>query len=562
MLERVTQCRAIGPMRFLGSATDKKCYQFSIDETLPVSKFRVGDFLKLSPVESASIQEGFSVVLDTYSPDQGTLTVRALSRKVGFSRSQFYVLDEDATDWNAPKITKVLTLLQNRNFKPEVIQLLLGRVISPSSYDLDWVDEWYASRASAAGLNNLQKKALTLPFREKVGLIEGPPGTGKTHLLVWTLIALIAHAKWFNRSIKILVTAQSHHAIDQILKKVAKTLPTAAISSVALWKYGRFDDNQFETLGIGQIQDANTLNEHPCLILGATGFGVYQLLEAKKFPKLFDWVVFDESSQLLTPYACLSLIFGKGHALFYGDTQQLPPILKGNYETTSFVPRSLLQELITRYGVQNRVRLNETYRMNADICKFASEQWYDGELQTVVAKQDQRLELPNYPFFKDRLDDYLDPSQSMVVVPLDHLGAEQSSEEEAAWIANAVKRLMNDYAIAPEQIGIISPHRLQNNTILLALKKALVFSLKLPRVDTVDRMQGSEFDIVLFSATVSDKETIHSSFLKEYRRFNVALTRSRKKFIFVASVFFFQAFPRTEKELVAQMPFEDLFKLN
>jgi Lhr-like helicase len=560
--ERVKQFRAIGPMSFLGRAADKKCYQFSIDAQSAVSKFRVGDFLKLSPVETGQIQEGFSVLLDTYSPEQGILSVRPLSQKVSFSRNQLYALDEDGTDWNAPKISKVLHLLRDPNFKPELIQILLGHVKSVVSGSIDWIEHWYQSKAVAAGLNPLQKQALLLPFREKVGLIEGPPGTGKTHLLVWTLIALVAHAKFFNRSIKILVTAQTHHAIDQILKKVAKTLPEADVSSVFLCKYGRFDEGQFSKLGISQIQNSELLNQHSCLILGATGFGVYQLLENKNFPQLFDWVVFDESSQLLAPYALLSLIFGKGGALFYGDTQQLSPIVKGNYENSSIVPRSILQELISRYGAQNRLRLNETYRMNPDICKFASEQWYDGELQSVLAKKDQRVELPNYPLFRDLLDDYLDPSKSMVIVQLDHLGSKQSSQEEATWIAKAVKRLIDDYSLSSEQIGIISPHRLQNNTILSALKEALPFSLKLPRVDTVERMQGSEFDIVIFSATVSDKDTIHTPFLKEYRRFNVALTRSRKKFIFVASAFFFQSFPTTEKELIAQMPFETFFALS
>jgi superfamily I DNA and/or RNA helicase len=147
----------------------------------------------------------------------------------------------------------------------------------------------------------------------------------------------------------------------------------------------------------------------------------------------------------------------------------------------------------------------------------------------------------------------------MVVVQLDHLGSQQASQEEASWIANAVKRLINDYSISSEQIGIISPHRLQNNMIFASLKEALPFSLKFPRVDTVERMQGSEFDIVIFSATVSDKESIHSPFLKNYRRFNVALTRARKKFIFVASAFFFQSFPTTENALIAQMPFEKFF---
>ncbi|MCX7116657.1 MAG: DEAD/DEAH box helicase, partial [Legionellales bacterium] len=458
--ERVQQFRAIGPMRFQGLAADPTCYPFSIDETSRVSKFRAGDFLKLSPVRGEHIQEGFSVILDTYSPEQGTLTVRPLSRKMSVSKNQSYALDEDATDWNSPKIANVLNLLQNRSFNPDLIQLLQGALKSQTSSGLEWVETWYPSVAPVARLNPLQKKALTLPFSEKIGFIEGPPGTGKTHLLVWTLMALMAQAKYFNRSMKILVTAQSHHAIDQILTKAAKTLPMATMSGVGLWKYGRFDDPQGSTLGIGQLQQADALNDHACLILGATGYGVYQLLEAKKFPKLFDWVVFDEASQLLSPYACMSLLFGKGQALFYGDTQQLAPILKGDYETTSFTPVSVLQELKSRYGAQNRVRLNETYRMNSDICQFASEQWYDGELQTAVDRKDGLLKLTNYPLYQDLLDDCLDPSKSMVVVQLKHLGAVQSSEEEAIWIANAVKRLMSDYALSSEQIGIISPHRL------------------------------------------------------------------------------------------------------
>ncbi len=556
LLERVKQFRAIGPMNFLGSGGYLKSFRFAIERNSIVSKFRVGDFLKLSPINVGQIQEGYSIVLESYSPEQGLLSVRSLSQKVSFSKNQFYALDEDITDWNAPKIIKVLHRFKDSKFCPEVMQMLLGQTKGFASDATPWVEQWYSSRASAAGLNSLQKQALALPFREKIGLIEGPPGTGKTHLLVWTLMALVAHAQSLNRPIKMLVTAQTHHAIDQILRKVAKTLPLANVFDISLWKYGRLDEVKEAKLKISQLKGSDVLFDRSCLILGATGFGLYQLLKDKNFPQIFDWVIFDESSQILTPYALLSLIFGKGQTLFYGDTQQLSPVLKGNYENTRLFPCSILQELISRYSTRNRLRLNETYRMNADLCKFVSEQWYDNELQSVVAPKEQQLSLQNYPLFGDSFDDVFDPSQSMVLVQIDHIGSQQSSEEEVQWITKAVKRLMEDYAIAPEQIGIISPHRLQRNRILSSLKKALPFALKMPHVDTVERIQGLEFDIVIFSATTSDKEMIHSPFLKEYRRLNVAITRARKKFIFVGSVLFFQAFPKTEKELITQMPFE------
>lgn len=183
--------------------------------------------------------------------------------------------------------------------------------------------------------------------------------------------------------------------------------------------------------------------------------------------------------------------------------------------------------------------------------------WYDQELQSAVA--DQRLELSRYPLFADPIDIYLDPLKSLVVVPVEHEGNFQSSKEEAIWIAQAVKRLVLDYAFPVEEIGIISPHRLQNNTILNALKEIFPFAIRYPRIDTVERMQGQEFDLVFFSATVSDQDSLHSVFLKDYRRFNVSISRARKKFLFVASPLFFKSFPRTETELIAHFPFEDFF---
>lgn len=561
--KRVESFRSINPLSFLGTVTEgkQKCYQFSMDTQLPVSKFRVGDFLRLSPVESSQIQEGFSVILESYSSEEGTLSVRPLSQKITLSKKQLYTLDENATDWNAPKIKKILTLLKDSKFRPKLIQMLLGHEESFSSTAIRWVEQWYDSKIqNASCLNKMQKKALMLPFLKNIGLIEGPPGTGKTHLLVWTLLALVAHAKFLNRPIKILVTAQTHHAIDQILKKLAGIFSSTNADKISIWKYGRYDYDQFSQLGIHPLHECKPLTQNASLILGATGFGIYQLLEGKNFPQLFDWVVFDEASQILPYHAALSLIFGKGNALFYGDTQQLPPILTGHYDDTSFVPCSILQELIFRCDAKNWLRLNETYRMNEDICKFASQHWYEGELSSVVSKNHQKLELSRYPLFNDLLDDYLNPARSMVVIPLDHEGCQQSSQEEALWIVKAVQRLIEDYAVSIDEIGIISPHRLQNNTILNALKKALPFAPKMPKVDTVERMQGLEFDIVIFSATVSAKENIHSAFLKDYRRFNVALTRSRKKFLFVASTIFFQSFPPTEKKLIAQFPFEELLR--
>ncbi len=546
---RVEQFRAIGPLAFQGIEIEGReiSYRFSFNPTAPIAKFRIGDFLKLALANSAQIQEGFSVILTAYVPQEGTLSVQALSGKIPLSQKQLYALDECATDWNAPKIETVLHRLKNPQFRPPLIRILHGHGKNTPSVAADWVQRWYGSQAERANLNAMQKQALLLPFSKNIGLIEGPPGTGKTHLLVWTLIALIAQAKSFHRPIKILVTALSHEAIDLILLKIARTLKP--VETVPLWKYGRFTNLPSD---IEQLQDPKPLMQETSFILGATGYGVYQLLESKKFPPLFDWVIFDEASQILPAQACLSLVFGKGNALFYGDTQQLPPIVM-----TDLPIRSILAELKARFDPSHSLRLNETYRMNDSICQFVGRHWYDHELRSLVA--DSRLELPHYPLFADAIDAYLDPTQPMGVVPVAHEGRLQSSTEEALWIAQAVKRLTVDYAFPVDEIGIISPYRLQNNTLLGALKEVLPDALRYPKIDTVERMQGQEFDLVLFSATTSDREGVHSDFLKDYRRFNVSISRAKKKFLFVASPLFFKSFPPTEKELTAHFPFLDLF---
>ena len=224
--KRVEQFRAIGPCTFLETVRHgkQKSYLFSIGHTASMAKFRAGDFLKLSPVESNVIQEGFSVVLETYSPEKNRLTLRPVEQKLLLSKNMRYALDENATDWNAPKIEKVLNRLKDHKFRPELLHMLLGKGKSFPASCVHWAEQWYQRHADQIGLNVLQRQALLLPFQKSIGLVEGPPGTGKTHLLVWTLVALIAHAHALRRVIKILVTAQTHHAIDQILIKVAQHL--------------------------------------------------------------------------------------------------------------------------------------------------------------------------------------------------------------------------------------------------------------------------------------------------------------------------------------------------
>ena len=68
-------------------------------------------------------------------------------------------------------------------------------------------------------LNVRQRKALLLPFRSHLGLIEGPPGTGKTRAGLHTHRPDPRSLAGGTPS-RLAVSALTHQAIDNVLRKV------------------------------------------------------------------------------------------------------------------------------------------------------------------------------------------------------------------------------------------------------------------------------------------------------------------------------------------------------
>ena len=186
--ERVKQFRCIEPAYFLGMSINRKkqrCYLLSLDKEAPVAKFKVGDFLKLSLSSSGSsqIQNGFSIILDSYEPEKGTLSIRSLSPKLSLSKNQRYALDENATDWNASKVERVLTLLKTRTFRPDLIKMLLGHTKSFVISKENWVKQWYSSHAQKAKLNAKQKKRVNVAISRK-NRIDRRPSRNRENALI------------------------------------------------------------------------------------------------------------------------------------------------------------------------------------------------------------------------------------------------------------------------------------------------------------------------------------------------------------------------------------------
>ncbi len=591
--DRMLRFRSLGYLTFHQTRLDNTgrfIHIFKPTEQTRPAKFRQGDFLKLVPHGMADLQNGFPVIMTEYDMKAGDIGLLSRSGRIHLNKELFYCLEEDMDDWTREKLHHACQTLFSKNGYFQLRQLLAGTALdrrAPAS--ATWVEKWLAR--DDHGLNSSQQKALKLAFQYRTAMIQGPPGTGKTHLLGWIIIALILEAHEKGKPLRIGISALTHQAIDTVLNKVVQLanqyLPGDFPGQCVKWG----EDNTPEAgtsspgdadMKVEYTKDARELPTRSWLIIGATGYGFYSLFNSKDkgFPPALDWMIFDEASQIPVPQALLSLIYGRGNFLFLGDVHQLPPIVMGNYDANGpdddgnqlRLNSSILSNLRDLYPEACQVTLDTTYRMNKEICEFPSKTWYHSRLCPAPSVENARLCLdgPNDKYTPTEgdpiLSDILNPKQPVTLVLTDTRGCTQQSDVEADLMAALARRLILGHNLSPDQMAIITPHRAQNNAILQRLGELLAGhhpqnqnnNTLLPLVDTVERIQGAERDVILFGLTASDPDHLASEFLNSPNRLNVAMTRARKKLVIMGSQAFFAHIPNSDTLLARHCCFKQL----
>jgi len=137
-----------------------------------------------------------------------------------------------------------------------------------------------------------------------------------------------------------------------------------------------------------------------------------------------------------------------------------------------------------------------------------------------------------------RWDFVLNPSSPAVFLDLCHRNTTVRSQREAEIVVELVIALLA-HGIAPNEIGVIVPYRAQSRVIRSLLRRVVADDNIVPHIviDTVERMQGQEREVILVSfATASPGFASQmSDFLFQPQRLNVAVTRPRTKLILVGS---------------------------
>ena len=371
-----------------------------------------------------------------------------------------------------------------------------------------------------AALNDSQRDAVAECLAApRCHLVQGPPGTGKTRALAELVARCVGEGE------RILITSFTHRAIHHALDAVARQLgrsdsiakigiPVATGPDTSWRQYERFNASPLAQSDEGWV-------------VGATPFAI-----GSRIPNVeFDRVVVDEAGQMTMPLAIMAMLAGRKWS-FFGDGQQLGPVV------TTLGPREAREWSCFRMleRLTQKTVLTTGYRMNRDLTHWPSESFYGGDLEPAPGVADCRLHLPNPPA-EPGIAAVLAPTAPLVWVAMDHIDGKVYQKEEALAAARLVAALLKG-GLEPEDFAVVVPFRKQARCIRSHLRGRVDEPLaKRCVIDTVERMQGQERELVIVSMASSDPMFIEqrAEFLLQPNRLNVAVTRARTKTIVLAS---------------------------
>ncbi|MBL7697384.1 MAG: TM0106 family RecB-like putative nuclease [Chitinophagaceae bacterium] len=383
-------------------------------------------------------------------------------------------------------------------------------------------------REAVTASDNAQDKAVDWVSKLDNGVlpVQGPPGTGKSHTAARMIVDLVKQEK------RIGITALSHKVISSLIEKVIKAAKDENVDVHIVQKAG--DNNTTPHPNWLLAQEYNeieaALHNKKTNIVAGTAF----MWAREQFREAVDVLFVDEAGQLSLIDTIAVSHAGKNLVLL-GDPQQLQQPQKGDHpEGTEVSSLAHILDGEDTISEEKGVFLDETWRMHPAICNYVSEMFYSGRLHARSANNNQQL-----------LGDTFFRKPGIHVIEVSHQGNSNQSPEEVKVIQHTVKELLSKnveyitsknetHKLTSESIKIISPYNAQVNAISLALPNI--------KVGTVDKFQGQEAEVIIFSmATSSPADAPRGmDFLYSLNRLNVAVSRAKAVFILIANPALFE----------------------
>ena len=508
-----------------------------------LSKFRRGDVVRLS----RGIPSQAPYYTCEIEADRGAELVVRAGYRVSFwdlGRGDGWTLDREDVDVRFLLHGALAQLGDGSARSGEVLSILQGRVRPRLDRR---VAREAVGEARALGFDESQVQAYSQALASaNYYLIQGPPGTGKTYVLAHLAAALAQQGE------RVLVTAFTHRAINNALRKIGRETGYPRLAKIGQQRNA--DDLAWGGGAVPNYERLELSPYHPTdrgLILGGTCFAVRtrRLREA-----VFDTVIFDEAGQVTLPLAASGMLAGRRYILI-GDHKQMAPVVVAEHQP-AWVAGSVFERL---FQVAPGTMLDTTYRMNAEVNAYPSARFYGGRLQPAAQARARRLQLDGKEGAYGAL---LAPSPSAIFVDVDHSGTGMRAPEEASLAAGVVAEALQR-GLPASEIAVVAPYRAQVRLIREALRE-----LGVPLgeggvvVDTVERIQGQERDVIVVSLTTSDPghAAQRAGFYFQPNRLNVAITRPRVKRIVIGSKRLFEARPASAEHRAWVAHFRGLYE--
>ena len=406
--------------------------------------------------------------------------------------------------------------------------------------------------------DDFTRVALKAKAAQDYFLLIGPPGTGKTSCALKKMVETF-HA---DKGAQILLLSYTNRAVDEICKSLASIRP--AVDFIRVGSELLCDETYRTHLIENELASCNRRSEvyeriRSCRIIVGTVAAISGKPELFRL-KHFNVAIIDEATQILEPQL-LGILCARGEEggnaidkfILIGDHKQLPAVVLQSSEQSAIYEESLLSIGLTNLkdslferlyrnctARQSSLTSHPSYdmlcrqgRMHPEVALFANRAFYGGRLIPVglphqLEDSDTVCRLAFYPSV---------PEKTGTSTKINH--------SEARIVADLVAHIYEDCRTDFDEartLGIITPYRSQ-----IALIKKEIAALGIPAlnrimVDTVERFQGSERDVIIYSCCINSYFQLKfvSNLTEEDgtlidRKLNVALTRARKQ-MFVTGV--------------------------
>jgi len=367
--------------------------------------------------------------------------------------------------------------------------------------------------------------------------IQGPPGSGKTYTGARMILSLVA------AGCRVGISSNSHKVIGNFIGALRK----AADEERVTLRIGQkiTEDGQgvdFEDVTVTPSNDIvrDALRDGTFDVVGGTSW----LWASDKSRGLVDVLFVDEAGQVALANV-LAMAGAASSIVLLGDPQQLDQPLQGSHPPGA--DRSALAHLLDgRATIDDALGLflEHTHRLHPEITRFTSTAFYDDRLESRPDLANQSLHGPV-------------PLRGVGVryLPSDHIGADSLSRSEALQVAGLVRALVDSGSTWTDRHGEERPIGYGDVLIVAPYNAqvAQIASLLPPeaRVGTVDKFQGQEAPISVYSMTSSSPEDAPRGmeFLYSRNRLNVATSRARCVAVVVAEPALLRVRARTPEQM-------------